>query len=83
MFGTFDISGNGGRGPSSTIFCLPTLPQRGIWVGYVGDGIILGDTASPERAMPCSHDRDFHGKAAKYPLMHDLKAAPGGKNVDS
>src|SRR6516162_3833603 len=30
MLGTLDISGNGGRGPSSTIFCLPTLPQRGI-----------------------------------------------------
>src|SRR6516162_6079548 len=29
MFGTFDISGNGGSGPSSTILCLPTLPQRG------------------------------------------------------
>src|SRR4029450_6959267 len=33
MFGTFDMSGNGGRGPSSTILCLPTLPQRGISVG--------------------------------------------------
>jgi len=33
MFGTFDMSGNGGRGPSSTIRCLPTLPQRGISVG--------------------------------------------------
>ena len=33
MFGTFDMSGNGGSGPSSTIFCLPTLPQRGISVG--------------------------------------------------
>src|SRR6185437_11345155 len=30
MFGTFDMSGNGGRGPSSTILCLPILPQRGI-----------------------------------------------------
>ena len=30
MFGTFDMSGNGGSGPSSTIFCLPTLPQRGM-----------------------------------------------------
>ena len=25
--------GNGANGPSSTIFCLPTLPQRGISVG--------------------------------------------------
>src|SRR5262250_1265790 len=33
MFGTFDMSGNGGSGPSSTIRCLPTLPQRGISVG--------------------------------------------------
>src|SRR5262245_1019519 len=33
MFGTFDMSGNGGSGPSSTTFCLPTLPQRGISVG--------------------------------------------------
>ena len=33
MFGTLDMSGNGGSGPSSTIFCLPTLPQRGISVG--------------------------------------------------
>src|SRR5262245_47695945 len=33
MFGTFDIFGYGGSGPSSTIFCLPTLPQRGITVG--------------------------------------------------
>src|SRR5215475_7488117 len=33
MFGTFDISGNGGSGPSSKILCLPTLPQRGISVG--------------------------------------------------
>src|SRR5262245_3474408 len=33
MFGTFDMSWNGGSGPSSTIFCLPTLPQRGISVG--------------------------------------------------
>src|SRR5262245_53466733 len=32
MFGTLDISGNGGSGPSSTIFCLPILPQRGISV---------------------------------------------------
>src|SRR5262245_28752214 len=32
MFGTFDMSGNGGSGPSSTIFCLPTLPQRGMSV---------------------------------------------------
>src|SRR5713101_5555926 len=33
MLGTLDISGNGGSGPSSTTFCLPTLPQRGISVG--------------------------------------------------
>src|SRR5215510_502047 len=33
MFGTFDMSGNGGSGPSSIILCLPTLPQRGISVG--------------------------------------------------
>src|SRR5262249_42002587 len=33
MFGTFDMSGNSGSGPSSTILCLPTLPQRGISVG--------------------------------------------------
>src|SRR5262244_858168 len=33
MFGTFAMSGNGGRGPSSTILCLPILPQRGISVG--------------------------------------------------
>src|SRR4029453_15820251 len=33
MFGTFDMSANGGSGPSSTIRCLPTLPQRGISVG--------------------------------------------------
>src|SRR6476660_2208764 len=32
MFGTFDMSGNGGSGPSSMILCLPTLPQRGISV---------------------------------------------------
>src|SRR6185295_14782254 len=32
MFGTFDMSGNGGSGPSSTILCLPILPQRGITV---------------------------------------------------
>src|SRR5215510_2895757 len=32
MLGTFDMSGNGGSGPSSWIFCLPTLPQRGITV---------------------------------------------------
>ena len=31
--GTLAMSGNGGSGPSSTIFCLPTLPQRGITVG--------------------------------------------------
>ena len=29
MLGTFDMSGNGGSGPSSTILCLPTRPQRG------------------------------------------------------
>ena len=29
MFGTLDMSGKGANGPSSTIFCLPTLPQRG------------------------------------------------------
>src|SRR5215510_14321149 len=29
MLGTFDMSGNGASGPSSVIFCLPTLPQRG------------------------------------------------------
>src|SRR3974390_2346951 len=33
IFGTFDMSGNGGSGPSSTIRCLPILPQRGISVG--------------------------------------------------
>src|SRR5438093_10968488 len=33
MFGTLDISGKGARGPSSTIFCLPILPQRGSSVG--------------------------------------------------
>src|SRR6516162_2800175 len=33
MFATLDMSGNGGRGPSSTIFCFPILPQRGISVG--------------------------------------------------
>src|SRR4051812_34500584 len=33
MLGTLDMFGNGGSGPSSTIFCLPTLPQRGITVG--------------------------------------------------
>src|SRR6266568_953140 len=32
MLGTLDISGNGGSGPSSTIFCLPTVPQRGMTV---------------------------------------------------
>src|SRR5215470_8004195 len=32
MFCTFDMSLNGGRGPSSSIFCLPTFPQRGISV---------------------------------------------------
>src|SRR6516162_9307273 len=32
MLGTFDMSGNGGSGPSSTILCFPTLPQRGIMV---------------------------------------------------
>ena len=30
--GTFDISGKGGSGPSSTTFCLPTTPQRGMTV---------------------------------------------------
>src|SRR5215510_3825869 len=29
MFCTFDMFGNGGSGPSSWIFCLPTGPQRG------------------------------------------------------
>src|SRR6476660_3805128 len=29
MFGTLDMSGNGGSGPSLTTFCLPTGPQRG------------------------------------------------------
>src|SRR4029077_13686010 len=29
MFGTLDMSGNGGNGPSFTTVCLPTLPQRG------------------------------------------------------
>src|SRR5262245_49373467 len=33
MLGTFDMSGNGGSGPSSVTFCLPTLPQRGMSVG--------------------------------------------------
>src|SRR5262244_3739157 len=33
MFCTLDMFGNGGSGPSSTILCLPTLPQRGISVG--------------------------------------------------
>src|SRR5262245_41808313 len=32
MFGTLDMSGNGGSGPSSVTFCLPTLPQRGMVV---------------------------------------------------
>src|SRR5262249_18603879 len=33
MFCTFDTAWYGGSPPSSTIFCLPTLPQRGISVG--------------------------------------------------
>ena len=33
MFGTLDMSGYGASGPSSTIFCLPILPQRGCSVG--------------------------------------------------
>src|SRR5215472_763741 len=32
MLGTFAMSGYGASGPSSAIFCLPTLPQRGITV---------------------------------------------------
>src|SRR5262245_7450499 len=32
MLGTLVMSGYGGSGPSSTILCLPTLPQRGISV---------------------------------------------------
>src|SRR5215472_3683624 len=32
MFCTLLMSLNGGSGPSSTTFCLPTLPQRGIVV---------------------------------------------------
>ena len=34
------MSGNGAKGPSSTIFCLPILPQRGCSVGVVGVGRI-------------------------------------------
>src|SRR5580692_125109 len=33
IFCTFDMLGNGGSGPSSTILCLPIFPQRGISVG--------------------------------------------------
>jgi hypothetical protein len=33
MSGTFDMSGYGAKGPSSSIRCFPTLPQRGITVG--------------------------------------------------
>src|SRR6516164_9628524 len=33
MLATLDMSAYGGSGPSSTIFCLPTRPQRGISVG--------------------------------------------------
>src|SRR4029077_605611 len=33
IFGTLDMSGYGASGPSSTILCLPTTPQRGITVG--------------------------------------------------
>src|SRR5262249_36581239 len=32
MLGTLVMSGYGGSGPSSTTFCLPTLPQRGCTV---------------------------------------------------
>src|SRR5262245_10879211 len=32
MFCTLDMSANGGSGPSSTTFCLPTLPHRGCTV---------------------------------------------------
>src|SRR5262245_60461246 len=32
IFGTFDISGYGASGPSSTILCFPTAPQRGMMV---------------------------------------------------
>src|SRR5215468_5937217 len=32
MFCTLLMSLNGGSGPSSTTFCLPTLPQRGMVV---------------------------------------------------
>src|SRR4029450_5704510 len=32
MFGTVYMSAHGGSGPSSWIFCLPILPQRGISV---------------------------------------------------
>src|SRR5215475_6330712 len=39
MFCTVDMSWNGGSGPSSTVFCLPTLPQRGM---CVGSGVSVG-----------------------------------------
>src|SRR4029453_3699975 len=32
MWGALDMSGYGASGPSSTIRCFPTLPQRGITV---------------------------------------------------
>src|SRR5262245_43682089 len=50
MFGTFDISGNGGSGPSSTTFCLPTLPQRGI---SVGSSVSVAQVCTTLRG-PCS-----------------------------
>src|ERR1700748_1967590 len=36
MFGTFNMSGNGGNGPSSTILSLAPLPQRGLYGGSAG-----------------------------------------------
>src|SRR4029453_18300216 len=42
MFGTFDMSGKGGSGPSSTILCLPILPQRGIPGGRLVPARVVG-----------------------------------------
>src|SRR6516164_10198097 len=68
--------GNGASGPSSTIRCLPTLPQRGMTVatvmprwGKVGKQRIVDEgPLAPFPNMAGDHQGWQKGRAAKYDM---------------
>ena len=56
----FAMSGNGGSGPSSTIRCLPILPQRGI---SVGSSVSVAQECTRLRGPTCRDRPDPSGRS--------------------